>query len=149
MPSGVLGQKDSQVLTGGGRSSRCAGLHRWMCLLLARAQGRGTAAPTNHWQQSRNDGEEGSVKEARAEGILGVWQSYNEPVDPFCHSWGQPQPRAAGKWGGGGLLGVQDENTVFALGGGIATEEVLECVLGTYPSSWYVLTDESVLANFM
>lgn len=29
-------------------------------------------------------------------------------------------------------------------------EEVLRvCVLGTYPSSWYVLTYESMLANFM
>lgn len=45
MPPGVLGREDSQVLPGGGRSSRCAGLHRWMCLLLARAQGRGATAP--------------------------------------------------------------------------------------------------------
>lgn len=45
MPPGVLGREDSQVLPGGGRSSRCAGLHRWMCLLLARAQGQGCHGP--------------------------------------------------------------------------------------------------------
>lgn len=70
----------------------------------------------------------GSIKEAGGEGILGVWQSYNEPVDPFyfvdCGDNLSPGLLESG----GSLLGVQDENTVFALGDGIATEEVLECV---------------------
>lgn len=48
-------------------------------------------------------------------------------------------------WKVGSLLGVQDENTVFALGDGIVTEEVLECVC--WGST--LALGMSVLANFM
>lgn len=46
---------------------------------------------------------------------------------------------------------MQDENTVFALGGGITTEEVfiVRVCWGPFPSSRHVTTYESVLANFM
>lgn len=52
---------------------------------------------------------------------------------------------AQGCWKVGSLLGVQDENTVFALGDGIVTEEVLECVC--WGST--LALGMSVLANFM